>query len=83
MNLANGPYTLIELSNWESEVSSKILSMRDVHVIGVDQSRNKVSIGVKNKAVREEAVKELDLLNISSDVVLFYQMTPPQLLPGR
>ena len=64
-------------------MSSKVLSIEDVHLIGVDQSRNKVSIGVKNKAVKEKTVMELDSLNISVDAFIFYQMTPPELYPGR
>jgi len=41
-----------------------------------------VSVGVKDKAVKETVVMELDRLNVSDDAVVFYQMTPPQNLPG-
>lgn len=83
MEILHGQYTFIELYNWKIEVSSKILSIEDVHLIGVDQSRNKVSIGVENKAAKEKAVMELDPLNISVEAFIFYQMTPPELFPGH
>ena len=82
MEILHGQYNFIELYNWKSEVNSKIHSMEDVHSIVVDQSRNKVSIGVKDKAVKETAVMEMERLNISDDAIVFYQMTPPQNLPG-
>src|SRR5690625_6040808 len=83
MVILHGQYNFIELYNWKSEVHSKIHSMEDVHSIVVGQSRNKMSIGVKNKAVKEKAMKELDSLNISVDAFIFYQMTPPELYPGH
>lgn len=82
MEILHGPYTFIELYNWKSEMNSEVLPMEGVFSIGVDQSRNKVSVGVKDKAAKETVVMEMDRLNISDDAIVFYQMTPPQNLPG-
>lgn len=82
MEVLQGQYTFNELYNWKSEMNSEVLSMEGIYSIGVDQSRNKVSVGVKDKAVKETVVMELDRLNVSDDAVVFYQMTPPQNLPG-
>lgn len=79
MEILNGQFTFMQLHNWKSEVSSKILSMDGVYVSGIDQSRNKVSVGVKNKSVRDAALRKLSDLNIPEAAVIFYQMTPPEL----
>lgn len=79
MEILNGRYTFLQLHNWKSEVSNKILLMDGVYASGIDQSRNKVSVGVKSKAVRDAAVKKLSQLNIPEHAVIFYQMTPPEL----
>ncbi|HEX6982199.1 MAG TPA: hypothetical protein VF181_05520 [Balneolaceae bacterium] len=75
MEILNGQFTLIQLDKWEKEINSKILPMDGVYTIGIDQSQNKVSVGVKNKTVRASLSKKLSNLNISGDAVGVYKIT--------
>ncbi len=70
------------MTGFRRNLAKKEIVKTGAFSIGVDQSRNKVSIGVKDKAVKETAVMEMERLNISDDAIVFYQMTPPQNLPG-
>lgn len=78
IKVLKGQYTFLELHNWKKEVSSKVLAIDDVYTSSIDQSRNKLSVGVKDKAVIAKVNEKLSELNIPRDAVLMYQMTPPQ-----
>lgn len=79
MEILNGQYTFLQLYNWKSKIGEKIFPMDGAYTNGIDQSVNKVSVGVKDKAVRDKVVKKLPQLNIPENSVMFYQMTPPEL----
>jgi hypothetical protein len=78
MVVKKGRYTFIQLYGWDHKASGNILAMDGVYSSGIDQSLNKLSYGVKNKAVKNRVIKKLPQLNIPKDAVMFYQMTKPE-----
>lgn len=79
MKVNQGQYTFIKLYTWKKEISSKVLIMDPVYSVGIDQSQNKVSVGVKNKSTLDSVNRKLVELNIPEEAVMIYQMTPPEL----
>src|SRR5699024_8546193 len=75
-----GRYTFIQLQRWRIQVSGKILTMKGVYSNGIDESLNKLTIGVKNNAVKERVIKKLVQLNIPKDAIKIFKMSPPKLL---
>jgi hypothetical protein len=71
MKVLKGRYTLLQLQAWKS----KIPVIDGVYEIGIDQSKNKVSIGVKGKAVKNEIIKKLTQLNIPKNAVAIFKMS--------
>src|SRR5699024_11172351 len=63
MIVKKGRYTFIQLQRWRIQVSGKILTMKGVYSNGIDESLNKLTIGVKNNAVKERVIKKLVQLN--------------------
>jgi len=78
MQVLKGQYTFITLHEWKKEVSRKVLIIEGVHSAGIDQSRNKLSIGVENESVLDKVHKKLAELDIPEEAVIIYQMTPPR-----
>lgn len=78
MKVLKGQYTLAKLRKWKKEISGKVLTMDGVYTSGVDQSRNRVLVGVKNKTVSANVNKKLTELDIPEEAVLMHQMTPPE-----
>jgi hypothetical protein len=77
MVVKKGRYTFLQLYSWDHE-TGKIRVMDGVYAEGIDQSKNKVSIGVKNKAVKTKVINKLAQLNIPKDAVAIYQMSKPE-----
>ncbi len=76
MVIKKGSYTFIELYDWEKQISSKILpTIAGGYSIGIDQSRNKIYIGVENKAARDRIRKKLAQLNIPVEAVIIYKIS--------
>lgn len=78
MVIKKGQYTFIQLRTWYHKISN-IRAINGVYMIGIDQSKNKITAGVKNKAVKKEVIKKLLQLNIPKDATAIYQMTKPEL----
>jgi len=78
MKILKGQYTFLSLYTWKKEVADKVFSMDGVYSIGIDEYRNKVSLGVKNKAIKAKVNEKLSELDIPRDAVMMYQMTPPE-----
>jgi len=79
MEVLKGQYSFITLYNWKKEVNREVLSMDAVYTTGIDQSRNKLSVGVKNETAAAKVIKKLAELDIPEKAVMMYQMTPPVL----
>ncbi len=76
MIFKKGSYTFVELYDWRKQVSGKVLPIIDGnYTIGIDQSRNKLYIGVESKAVRDRVHNKLTQLNIPSDAVMIYKVS--------
>lgn len=76
MAVKKGGYTFIELYDWEKQISSKILPTIDGgYSIGIDQSRNKVYIGVESKAARDRIHKKLSQLNIPGRSIIIHKIS--------
>jgi hypothetical protein len=83
MKVLKGQYTFLKLQSWKSQLVHKIAQKAfgvtgGVYSIGVDQSKNKVSMGVKNKSVRKKVIDNLARINIPKDAVAIYQMSKPE-----
>lgn len=78
MKIKKGQYTFLQLYNWTRMKENDIMGMDGVYSSDIDESINKISYGVKNKAVRNRVIKKLPQLNIPTDAVMFYQMTQPE-----
>src|SRR5690625_7997187 len=70
-------FTLL-MTGFRRNLAKKEKVKTGIYSIGVDQSRNKVSIRVKDKAVKETAVMEMNRFNISNDVIVYYLMNTTQ-----
>lgn len=75
MEVLKGQYTFITLHEWKKEVAGKVLAMDGVYTDGIDQSRNRLSIGIKNKTVVAKVNEKLAALDIPEEAVMMYQMT--------
>jgi hypothetical protein len=73
MVIKKGKYTFLELRTWDRQIPR----VDGVYETGIDQSKNKVSIGVKGKAVKDKIIKKLGELNIPRDAVAIFKMSEP------
>jgi hypothetical protein len=74
MVVKKGQYTFLQLYSWDH----KIPAIDGVYETGIDQSKNKISIGVKNKTVKNKVINKLAELNIPKDAVAIYKMSKPE-----
>lgn len=79
MEILNGKYTFIQLHNWKDKIVEKLLPMEGVYTIGPDITHNKVTVGVKNKTVRDKVRKKLAPLKIPGEAVIIYKSSQPVL----
>jgi hypothetical protein len=77
MKVKKGQYTFVQLYAW----NKKIPATDGVYETGIDQSKNKVSIGVKDKAVKNKIINKLAHLNIPKDAVAIYKTSQADILP--
>jgi hypothetical protein len=80
MVIKKGQYTFLQLYSWDHK-TGKILASDGVYAEGIDQSKNKVSIGVKDKAVKNKVINKLVQLNIPKGAVAIYKTSPADILP--
>jgi hypothetical protein len=73
MVVLKGQYTFLQLHAWEH----KVPFIDGVYTTDVDESKNKVTIGVKGKAVKNEIIKKLTQLNIPRNAVAIFKMSQP------
>jgi len=83
MEVKKGQYTYVQLYEWRHTITGDVMAIEGVYSAGLDLSRNKLSFGVKNKAVREKVRVKLAELNIPEDAVFIYQMSEPEYLIGH
>jgi hypothetical protein len=77
MVVKKGQYSFAKLYVWKKKVINKMFNMTGVYTTDIAESKNKVSIGVKNKAVKKKVTKKLSNLNIPKDAVLISKTSKP------
>jgi hypothetical protein len=76
INIKKGQYTFIQLQVWENKIVDKVSTMDGFYGNGIDQSKNKVSIGVKDREVKNKIIKRLVKLNIPKNAIMIYKTSP-------
>lgn len=71
------------LHEWKKEVADKVLALNGVYTGGIDQSRNQLSIGVKDETVAAKVNEKLAELDIPEEAAIMYQMTEPNFPIGH
>lgn len=64
----------------EKKITSNVLAVEGVYSNSINESQNRLSIGVKGKAVRAKVSEKLAQLNIPKEAVIIFEMSEPSLL---
>lgn len=80
MNIRQGQYKFINLYDWKKKITNHILPIKGVYTNDIDESQNKLSVGVSGEDTKDKVIKELAQLNIPREAVNIFTMSQPKLL---
>lgn len=76
-------YDFTQLQGWRLLMRSHIPGMEGVTSLGIDETKNRLSVGVQNASAKERVARKMSELAIPRDAVLVEEVEPVRFLDAR